>query len=161
MARPLRTEFPGAIYHVMSRGNARQVVFRDDLDYQRIVDGLAQTVERFGWEFVSVVLMPNHWHLFLRTPRPNLSRGTQYLVSGYANWHAKCHRLPGHLFQGRFKSELIEDESYFGTVRRYVHLNPTRGKVPMAELVGCVESSTTHRIASDAHPPSANTGASS
>jgi REP element-mobilizing transposase RayT len=132
MARPLRTEFPGAIYHVMSRGNARQVVFRDDRDYQRMVDGLAQTVDRFGWQLLSFVLMPNHLHLFLRTPRPNLSRGMQYLVSGYANWHAKRHRRPGHLFQGRFKSELIEDEGYFWTVSRYVHLNPTRGKVPLA-----------------------------
>ncbi len=132
MARPLRTEFPGAIYHVMSRGNARQVVFRDELDYRRMVVGLEQTVERFGWELLSFVLMPNHFHLFLRTPRPNLSRGVQYLVSGYANWHAKRHRQPGHLFQGRFKSELMEDESYFWTVSRYVHLNPVRGKVPLA-----------------------------
>jgi putative transposase len=132
MARPLRTAFPGAIYHVMSRGNARQVVFRDELDYQRMVDGLAQTVDRFGWELLSFVLIPNHFHLFLRTPRPNLSRGMQYLVSGYANWHAKRHRRPGHLFQGRFKNELIEDESYFWTVSRYVHLNPVRGKVPLA-----------------------------
>ena len=88
MARPLRTEFTGAIYHVMSRGNARQVVFRDERDYQRMVDGLEQTVTRFGCELLSFVLMPNHFHLFLRTPHRNLSRGMQYLVSGYTNWHA-------------------------------------------------------------------------
>jgi putative transposase len=132
MARPLRIEFPDAIYHVMSRGNARQVVFRDERDYQRMVDGLEQTVDRFGWELLSFVLMPNHFHLFLRTPHPNLSRGMQFLVSGYANWHAKRHQRPGHLFQGRFKSELIEDESYFWSVSRYVHLNPMHGKVPLA-----------------------------
>ena len=132
MARPLRTEFAGAIYHVMSRGNARQVVFRDERDYQRMVNGLEQTVHRFGWELLSFVLMPNHFHLFLRTPHPNLSRGMQYLVSGYANWYAKRHHRPGHLFQGRFKSELIEDESYYWTISRYVHLNPVRGKVPLA-----------------------------
>jgi putative transposase len=73
MARPLRAEFPGAIYHVMSLGNARQVVFRDELDYQRMIDGLAQTVDRFGWQLLSFVLMPNHFHLLVRTPRPNLS----------------------------------------------------------------------------------------
>jgi RHS repeat-associated protein len=90
MARPLRTEFPGAIYHVMSRGNARQVVFRDDRDYQRMVDGLEQTVDRFGWELLSFVLMPNRLHLFLRTPRPNLSRkdglgSTRALAGSTAN----------------------------------------------------------------------------
>jgi hypothetical protein len=66
------------------------------------------------------------------TPRPNLSRGIQYLLSGYANWYAKRHRRPGHLFQGRFRSELIEDQSYFWTVSRYIHLNPVRGKRPFA-----------------------------
>jgi putative transposase len=133
MARPLRIEFPGAIYHVMSRGNARQAVFRDERDYQRMIDGLEQTVDRYGWELLCFVLMPDHLHLLMRTPRPNLSRGIQYLVSGYANRHAKRHKRPGHLFQGRFKSELIEDESYFWTVSRYVHLIPVRGKRPLAE----------------------------
>ena len=133
MARPLRIEFPGAIYHVMSRGNARQQIFQDQRDYQRLVDGLAQTVERCGWELLSFVLMPNHLHLFLRTPQPNLSCGMQYLLSGYANWYAKRHQRAGHLFQGRFKGELIEDESYFWTVSRYVHLNPVRGQRPPVE----------------------------
>ena len=75
--------------------------------------------------------MPNHVHLFFRTPQPNLSRGMQYLASGYANWFAKKHRHPGHLLQGRFKSQLIEDESYFWSVSRYIHLNPVRGKSPL------------------------------
>ncbi len=131
MARPLRIQFPGAIYHVMSRGNARQTVFLDAPDYQRFLDGLARTVARFGWELFSFVLMPNHFHLFLRTPRANLSQGMQFLVSGYANWSAKRHQRPGHLFQGRFKGQLIEDETYFWTVSRYIHLNPVRGKRPL------------------------------
>src|SRR5208282_215719 len=97
MARPLRIEYPGAIYHVMSRGNQRRSIFEDERDYQRVLQGLEQTVSRFGWELLSFVLMPNHFHLFLRTPQPNLSRGMQYLVSGYANWYAKRHRRPGHL----------------------------------------------------------------
>ena len=132
MARPLRIEYPGAIHHVMSRGNLRRSVFEDERDYQRLLQGLEQTVGRFGWDLLSFVLMPNHFHLFLRAPQPNLSRGMQYLVSGYANWHAKRHRRPGHLTQGRFQAALVEDERYFWTVSRYVHLNPVRGKRPLA-----------------------------
>jgi putative transposase len=115
----------------MCRGNARQRIFHEDADHQRLVDGLALTVSRFGWEIFSFVLMPDHFHLFIRTPQPNLSRGMQYLGSGYANWFAKKHRCPGHLLQGRFKSHLVEDESYFWSVRRYIHLNPVRGKNPL------------------------------
>ena len=133
MARPLRIEFPGAIYHVMSRGNARQTVFRDDSDYQRLIKGLETVVGRLGWDLLCFVLMPNHFHLLVRTPRPNLSRGMQHLTSGYANWCSRRHRRPGHTFQGRFKSELIEDESYFWTVSRYIQLNPVRGKRPLAD----------------------------
>ena len=116
----------------MSRGNLTRSVFEDERDYQRLLEGLEQTVSRFGWDLLSFVLMPNHFRLFLRTPEPNLSRGMQCLVSGYANWHAKRHRRPGHLTQGRFKAALVEDESYFWTVSRYVHLNPVRGKRPLA-----------------------------
>ena len=75
MARPLRIEFPGAIYHVMSRGNARQTVFRDDSDYQRLIKGLETVVGRLGWDLLCFVLMPNHFHLLVRTPRPNLCAG--------------------------------------------------------------------------------------
>jgi putative transposase len=131
MSRPLRVEYPGAIYHVMSRANSRQRIFRDEADYERLVEGMAQTVSRFGWELFSFVLMPNHFHLFFRTPQPSLSRGMQYLASGYANWFAKKHRCPGHLLQGRFKSLLVEDASYFWSVSRYIHLNPVRGKQPL------------------------------
>ncbi len=84
-------------------------------------------------EVFSFVWMPNHIHLFFRTPHPNLSKGMQYLLSGYANWYAKRHQRPGHLFQGRFKGELIEDDSYFWNVSRYLHLNPTRGKRSLVE----------------------------
>ena len=117
----------------MSRGNARQTVFRDDSDYQRLSKGLETVVGRLGWDLLCFVLMPNHFHLLVRTPRPNLSRGMQHLTSGYANWCSRRHRRPGHTFQGRFKSELIEDESYFWTVSRYIHLNPVRGKRPLAD----------------------------
>lgn len=132
MARPLRIEFAGAIYHVMARGNARQRIFQDDRDYGRLSGGLGETVCRYGWELFSYVLMPNHLHLFLRTPKPNLSRGMQYLLSGYANWFSKRHQRPGHLFQGRFRGDLIEHETHFWAVSRYNHLNPLRGRRPLA-----------------------------
>ena len=133
MARPLRIEVPNAIYHLMARGNGRQTVFHNDGGYQRMTDGLAKTVSRTGWQVFAYVWMPNHIHLFVRTPKPNLSRGMQYLLSGYANWYAKRHQRTGHLFQGRFKAELVEDESYFWTLSRYIHLNPVRGKRPLVE----------------------------
>jgi REP element-mobilizing transposase RayT len=133
MGRPLRVEFPGAIYHVMSRGNARRPIFHDERDYGRLLEGLETTVDKFGFEVFSYVCMPNHIHLFFRTPEPNLSRGMQYLLSGYANWFATRRRRPGHVFQGRFKGELIEDERYFWNVSRYIHLNPVRGKRPLVE----------------------------
>ena len=90
-------------------------------------------VSRTDWQVLAYVWMPIHIHLFVRTPKPNLSRGMQYLLSGYANWYAKRHQRTGHLFQGRFKAELVEDESYFWTLSRYVHLNPVRGKRPLVD----------------------------
>ena len=102
----------------MSRGNGRQRIFYDESDYQRLWQGLAQTLDRFGFEIASVACMPNHIHVFSRAPEPNLSRGMQYSLSGYANWFSTRHRRPGHLLQGRFQGELIEDESYFWTGSR-------------------------------------------
>ena len=131
MARPLRIEYPNAIYHVMARGNAKQALFHIEDDYRRMVDGLSKTVVRTGWDVFAYVFMPNHIHLFLRTPKPNLSKGMQYLLSGYANWYSKRHQRIGHLFQGRFRAELVENESYFWTLSRYIHLNPVRGKRPL------------------------------
>lgn len=133
MSRPLRIEFPNAIYHLMARGNGRQAIFHNDADYQRMTDGLAKTVSRTGWQVFAYAWMPNHIHLFVRTPKPNLSRGMQYLLSGYANWYAKRHQRTGHLFQGRFKAELVEDASYFWTLSRYLHLNPVRARRPLVD----------------------------
>ena len=111
MARPLRIEFPNAIYHIMARGNARQAIFHEPEDYERLREGLGRTVQRCDWTLLAFACMPNHLHLLLQTPQANLSWGMQYLLSGYANWYAKRHHRPGHLFQGRFLGELIEDES--------------------------------------------------
>ena len=126
MPRRLRVEFDGAIYHVMARGNARQKIVRDDADRGRLIEGLEQTVSRCGWELVCYVVMGNHLHLLVKTPRPNLAVGMQSFLSGYAIWAGRRWRRQGHLFQGRYRAEMIEDESYYWTVSRYIHLNPVR-----------------------------------
>jgi REP element-mobilizing transposase RayT len=129
MARPLRIEFAGAIYHVMSRGNARQDVVLDDADREKRLEWLRRTVEIYGWRIHSFVLMRNHDHLFVETPEPNLSAGMQYLNGSYTSYFNRRHRRCGHLFQGRFKGHLIEEQGYFLEVSRYIHLNPVRAKV--------------------------------
>jgi putative transposase len=134
MPRRLRIEFEGAIYHVMARGNARQDIVHDDDDRQRLLADLEDTVGRTGWELLSFVALSNHLHLLIKTPQPNLARGMQRFLSRYAQWSARRRRRPGHLFQGRYKAEMIEDESYYWTVSRYIHLNPVRaGLVPRPE----------------------------
>ena len=134
MARRLRIEFEGAIYHVTARGNARQKIVRDDADRRRLIAGLEHTVVRCGWELVCYVIMDNHLHLMLKTPRANLAAGMQGLLSGYALWVGRRRRRLGHLFQGRYRAEMIEDERYYWTVSRYIHLNPVRARlVPRPE----------------------------
>jgi REP element-mobilizing transposase RayT len=106
MARRLRIQYPGAIYHVMSRGNARQKIVRDDLDCERLLVCLKRSVERYGWRVYAFVVMSNHLHLVLETPRPNLAAGMQVFLSSYANGWSRWHRVMGHVFQGRYRTEL-------------------------------------------------------
>jgi putative transposase len=129
MARPLRIELASGLYHVMSRGNERQAIVRDDADRQRRLDWLQRTVETYGWRLHAFVLMSNHEHLFLETPEPNLSGGMHLLNGSYTGYFNFRHRRAGHLFQGRFKSHLIEDEGYYLEISRYIHLNPVRAKL--------------------------------
>lgn len=133
MPRPPRLQFPGAIYHLVSRGNLRQKIFHDDGHYERLTRGLEEEVQRSGWEVFAFCWMPNHIHVLLQTPAPNLSAGMQHLLSGYANWYAKRNRKGGHLLQGRYKSFLVEDTSYLWTLSRYIHLNPCNGATPLAD----------------------------
>jgi len=129
MARPLRLQFPGAIYHVMSRGIERRPIVRDDTDRQRWVDWLRRTVETYGWRLHAFVLLSNHDHLFVETPEPNLAAGMQYLNGSYTGYFNRRHRRSGHLFQGRYRGHVIEEEGYFLEVSRYVHLNPVRARL--------------------------------
>ena len=129
MTRPLRIEFPGAIYHVTSRGNARRRIFLDDEDRATFLSTLAWVVERFGWICHSYCLMGNHFHLLIETPTPNLSRGMRQLNGVYTQGFNRRHRKAGHLFQGRFKAILVERDSYLLELARYVVLNPVRAKM--------------------------------
>ncbi len=129
MARPLRLEFPGALYHVTSRGNERRPIFRSDRDRRAFLDFLGQAAKRFGWSITAYVLMTNHFHLVVQTPDPNLSRGMHWFNSSYAGWFNRSKKRCGHLYQGRFKAPLIEREAYFAEVLRYVVLNPVRAKM--------------------------------
>ena len=132
MTRPLRIEFPGAIYHVTSRGNARRKIFLDDVDREAFLTTLAWVVERFGWICHAYCLMGNHFHLLIETPTPNLSRGMRQLNGVYTQGFNRRHRKVGHLFQGRFKAILVERDSYLLELARYVVLNPVRAKMVKA-----------------------------
>ena len=112
MARRLRIQYSDAIYHVMARGNGRQDIVQDDADRGRLVACLERTVRRSGWSLYAFVFLTNHLHLVLKTPRPNLAKGMQLFLSSYANGWARRHRHCGHLFQGRYRTELVEDETY-------------------------------------------------
>jgi REP element-mobilizing transposase RayT len=126
MARPLRIEYAGALYHVISRGNEQRPIVTDDADRHRRVDWLRRTVETYGWRLHAFALMSNHEHLFVETPEPNLSAGMQYLNGSYTGYFNRRHERCGHLFQGRFKAHLIDERGYFQVVSRYIHLNPVR-----------------------------------
>jgi putative transposase len=129
MTRPLRLEFAGALYHLTSRGNERRNIFRSDRDRKMFLSLLGIVAKRFGWSVTAWVLMSNHVHLVIQTVEPNLSRGMQWLNGTYAGWFNHKYGRCGHLFQGRFKAFLIEKESYFAEVLRYVVLNPVRAKI--------------------------------
>jgi len=128
MARPLRLEFAGAVYHLTSRGNARQKVFFTDDDRQLFLDTLAQVVSRYGWICHAYCLMANHYHLLVETPKANLSIGMRQLNGIYTQSFNRQHKRVGHLFQGRFKAILVQKESYLMELCRYIVLNPVRVK---------------------------------
>jgi REP element-mobilizing transposase RayT len=129
MARPLRIEFEDAIYHVTARGNERQRVFRAAGDRKQFLSLLARSCERFEVSLLVFVLMGNHFHLVAQTHRGNLSRWMHWLMVSYTTWFNWRHDRSGHLFQGRYKSFLVEEGEYLLALSRYLHLNPVRGKV--------------------------------
>jgi len=128
MARPLRLEFPGAVYHLTGRGNARQKIFFTDADRELYLSTLAGVVRRYHWICHAYCLMANHYHLLIETPKANLSIGMRQLNGIYTQSFNRRHHRVGHLFQGRFKAILVEKEAHLLELCRYVVLNPVRVK---------------------------------
>src|SRR6266851_4334972 len=107
MARPLRIEYAGALYHVISRGDGGSAIFRDEVDREQFVRSLGQACGKTGWQVHAWVLMSNHFHLVLETPEPNLVTGMKWLLGCYTQRFNRRHLQPGHLFQGRYKAQVI------------------------------------------------------
>ena len=131
VARKLRIEYSGAIYHVMNRGDRREDIFLDDQDRTGFLDTLGQACEKTAWQVHAYCLMRNHFHLVVETPQPNLSDGMKWLLGTYTSRYNRRHKDFGHLFSGRFKAPLVEGSGngYLRTVAEYVHLNPVRAKL--------------------------------
>lgn len=129
MARPLRVEYPGAFYHVISRGNARTAIFRTERDGEKFLEYLQKAHARFSLLIHSYCLMGDHYHLLIETPLPNLSQSIQWINVSYAAYFNKKHGRNGHLFQGRFKAILIDADEYLKQLSRYIHLNPVKAKL--------------------------------
>ena len=128
MARPLRIEYDGALYHVTGRGNERKPIFRDEKDRKLFLDTLSQVTERFNWLCHAYCLMGNHYHLVIETPDGNLSHGMRQLNGVYTQGFNRRYHRVGHLLQGRFKGILVQKDSHFLELCRYVVLNPVRAK---------------------------------
>ena len=129
MGRPWRIEYPGALYHVLSRGNERRDIFFDDSDRHLFLKTLGEMSDRFEVEIFAYALMPNHYHLLMQTHHPNLSRCMQWFGASYTNRLNVRHNRSGHLFQGRFKSILVENDAYLIELSCYIHRNPVRAGI--------------------------------
>src|SRR5262245_39004324 len=131
MPRAPRIEFPGALYHVMNRGNHLEGIFRDNVDRSNLLKVLGQTARSARWTIHSYCFMSNHYHLLIETHRATLVKGMQYLNSTYTRRYNLRHKTFGHLFQGRYKALLIDpaNPNYFLTVSDYIHLNPIRARI--------------------------------
>src|SRR3974390_3934623 len=135
MARKLRVQYPGAIYHVMNRGDRREDIFNDDEDRLLFLRTLSETCEKTGWQIHAWCLMRNHFHLVTETPRANLSEGMHWLLGVYTSRFNHRQKEFGHLFSGRYKAIPVDGSGngYLKTVGDYVHLNPVRAGLLAAE----------------------------
>jgi len=134
MARPLRIEYAGALYHVTSRGDGREDIYLDDEDRELFLRVLGEVCDLFNWSVHAWCLMTNHYHLLVETPDSNLSKGMRYLNGVYTQRFNRKHSRVGHVFQGRYKAILVEKDAYLQELSRYIILNPVRaGMVESAE----------------------------
>jgi putative transposase len=128
MARKVRVQFAGAVYHVLDRGDRREAIFEDDGDRATFLRTLGEVCRRTGWQVHAYVLMSNHYHLLIETPEANLVAGMKWFQSTYTMRFNRSHGLGGHLFQGRYKAVVVDpdERNYLVTLSDYIHLNPVR-----------------------------------
>ena len=126
MARALRIQFEGAVYHITSRGNERREIFKDDADRIRFLEILKLSLGIYQVLLYGYVLMDNHYHLLVETPKGNISEFMRRFNITYTSYFNKKHNRAGHLYQGRYQSILVDKESYLTSLSRYIHLNPIR-----------------------------------
>lgn len=129
MARPLRIEIPGGLYHITSRGDRREPIYNDDTDRRVWLDLLGQVCERFHWHCHAWCQMTNHYHLLVETAEPTLSRGMRHLNGVFTQWSNRRYERTGHLFQGRFHAILVQREAHLLELCRYIVLNPVRASM--------------------------------
>ncbi len=129
MARPLRIIYPGAFYHVTSRGNEKKDIFKSRRDREKFLEYLASAAERYGAVIYAYCLMSNHFHLFMQTPEGNLSQIMRHIIGAYTTYFNIKRKRAGHLFQGRYKSVLVEADEYAAELTRYIHLNPVKAGI--------------------------------
>ena len=132
MPRKKRVWYPGATYHVISRGNRQSTIFRDRLDYWYFLEVMRTVREKYPFVIHSICLMTNHFHVLVETKDTDLSRIMQKVLSVYAEEFNYRHHLTGHLFQGRYRAILVKNEKYFLEVSRYIHLNPVKAQMVKA-----------------------------
>ena len=129
MARPLRIEFSGALYHVTARGNAQGDIYASDVDRMKFLTLLNNTCNRSDWYCHAYCLMSNHYHLLIETNTPSLSKGMKYLNGTYTQYFNRANKRVGHVYQGRYKAILVEKENYLLELARYIVLNPVRARM--------------------------------
>ncbi|MDP5132877.1 MAG: transposase [Paraglaciecola sp.] len=129
MARPLRLEFAGALYHITSRGNERKAIYFDDTDFELFLTLLGKVCEQYNWVVNAYCLMTNHYHLLVETPDANLSKGMRQLNGTFTQAINRKHQRVGHLFQGRYKAILVDKNTYLLELSRYIVLNPIRANM--------------------------------
>lgn len=157
MPRKLRVEYPGAVYHVMSRGDQREDIFLGDVDRHEFIKTLAEACQKTDWQIHAFCLMGNHYHLVLETPNANLVSGMAWLQSTYTIRLNNRHKLTGHVLSGRYKAQLVDGSGtgYLRTACDYIHLNPVRAKLlaPEDRLLAYPWSSFPLYLAAREHRP--------
>lgn len=129
MPRPYRIQGEGCFYHITSRGDDRKKIFISEYDYRKFLEYILAAREKYKFHFYAYCLMSNHYHLLIETTQPNVSRIMHYINGSYTTYYNVKRRKCGHVFQGRFKSILVEKEAYLLELSRYIHLNPLRAKM--------------------------------